>query len=128
VTAGWLLFVIFSVLVALFAGQNTDLVVIRFFGWEGRYSQAVVILVSAAGGALVALAGSLVQRVRFNLRLWDMQARMRKLEEEKRGLAQRLEEAEKAAPQAAAQTVSPGAPQAGSQGTTQAAAGRGATE
>jgi len=93
-TWAWLVWFLAAVLMALFAGQNTDLVVIRFLGWEWRTLQALVIVGAIAAGVLLTTLSALPQRVRAYLRSSDLQAQVRRLEEEKRRLAERAIRAE----------------------------------
>ncbi|MEW6546233.1 MAG: lipopolysaccharide assembly protein LapA domain-containing protein [Bacillota bacterium] len=96
-TWAWMVLLVSAVLVALFAGQNTDLVVVRFLGWEARTSQAVVIVLAALGGAALTILSALPQRVRVHLRTWDLQGQVRKLQEEKRLLSEQVSKAQEEA-------------------------------
>lgn len=100
-TWGWLVWFVAAVLIALVAGQNTDLVVVRFLGWETRTSQALVMVVATLVGVLLTALSGLPQRVRSYLRTSDLQARMRKLEQEKRELTERAQRAAEEARQLA---------------------------
>jgi len=100
-TWGWLVWFPAAVLMALFAGQNTDLVVIRFLGWEWRTWQALVIVGAIAAGVLLTALSALPQRVRAYLRSSELQSQVRRLEEEKRRLAERAARAEEEARQLA---------------------------
>ncbi|MDI6893513.1 MAG: lipopolysaccharide assembly protein LapA domain-containing protein [Bacillota bacterium] len=100
-TWAWLVWFVAAVLIALFAGQNTDLVVIRFLGWEWRTSQALVITGAAAAGVLLTAVSALPQRVRAYLRSSDLQGQVRRLQEEKRQLSERVTGAEEEARQLA---------------------------
>jgi uncharacterized integral membrane protein len=100
-TWAWLVWFPAAVLMALFAGQNTDLVVIRFLGWEWRTWQALVIVGAIAGGVLLTALSALPQRVRAYLRSSELQGQVRRLEEERRELAERATRAEEEARQLA---------------------------
>lgn len=97
VSWAWLVWFVAAVLLALVAGQNTDLVVIRFLGWEVRTYQALVILGGATAGVVLTAFSALPQRVRAYLRSSELQAQLRKLGEEKRALSERLSKAEEEA-------------------------------
>ncbi|MEW5933318.1 MAG: lipopolysaccharide assembly protein LapA domain-containing protein [Bacillota bacterium] len=93
----WLVWFVAAVLLALVAGQNTDLVVVRFLGWEVRTYQAVVVVGAAAAGVVLTALSALPQRVRAYLRSSDLQSQVRKLGEEKQTLNDRLRKAEEEA-------------------------------
>jgi len=54
---------VFALLVAVFAIQNTETVVIQFLAWSFSISLVLVILGSAAVGALVLYLFSLVKQI-----------------------------------------------------------------
>jgi len=79
---------LFALLVAIFAVQNATVVNIRFLGWEFKdISLALVVLGSAAGGALVVFILSLGREVRH---AW----RMRELSSHNLRLSRRLSQVE----------------------------------
>jgi len=86
---------IVALLAAVFAVQNAIVVPLRFVGWEFEASLPLVILGSAAAGAAVVGVLSALRGIRASVRLWDAQARLRRLEselKESRARTKQLEE------------------------------------
>ncbi len=83
----WVLALGFAIFVATFAVQNAGAITVRLLAWEWETSAAVVVLGSAAAGALVAGLLGTVRQVSLSLRLRNLQSRFSKLEKEleKRG-------------------------------------------
>lgn len=94
VSWAWLVWFVAAVLLALFAGQNANLVVIRFLGWEIRTYQALVILGAAVAGVVLTVLSTLPQRVRSYLRSSDLQSQLRRLGQERQALDEKLRRAE----------------------------------
>lgn len=79
---------VFSLLVAVFAIQNTEIVVIKFLTWNFSVSLVLVILGSAVVGALALFFLSLFRQVnswmtirQLNHRKDELEKQMKKLEE-----------------------------------------------
>lgn len=67
---------ILGLALAIFAGQNTVQVAVRFLGWEAQGPLAVVVLVSAAAGALVALLFGLPEVFMARWRIRSLERRL----------------------------------------------------
>ncbi len=83
---------IFAIIVAIFAIQNAGVVEVSFLAFELSISQALVILISAVFGALVALMLSLVRRFRAKTREKNASKTINKLEQENKQLKAKLDE------------------------------------
>jgi uncharacterized integral membrane protein len=88
----FVLALIFALIVAVFAIQNAAAVDISFLTLELSVSQALVILISAAFGALVVLLLSLVRWIKYQSRLRSVEKTVGALEKENGLLKIRLEE------------------------------------
>lgn len=84
---------IFSLLVAVFAIQNTEVVVIQFLTWNFSVSLVLVILGSAVVGALALFFLSLFRQVgswvtirQLNHRKEELEKQLKKLEEKNKDL------------------------------------------
>jgi len=73
---------IFAFFIALFAIQNATLITINFLWYKFNLSQAVVILGSALFGILIMLPFDIVKRIRFNMKINELNNRIKKLNEE----------------------------------------------
>lgn len=73
---------VFSVLIALFAVQNAEVVTISLLWYHIDLSQAVVILGSALIGVLIMLPFDVFRGVRNRLKLMDLQNEIKKLRDE----------------------------------------------
>jgi len=73
---------VFSVLIALFAVQNAEVVTISLLWYKLNLSQAVVILCSALFGVLIMLPFDIFRTVKHKLKLMEMSAEIKKLREE----------------------------------------------
>lgn len=89
---------VFASFVAIFALQNAQTVSIRIFAWERETSVAVIVLATAAIGALSAVLGGLVRQLKAGIRFRHLRAELAKanrlLEEERervRALESRLD-------------------------------------
>lgn len=78
---------VFASFVALFALQNAQTVPIRIFAWERETSVAVIVLATAAVGALSAVLAGFVRQVRSGIRFRQLRSELAKtqrlLEEER---------------------------------------------
>jgi uncharacterized integral membrane protein len=93
----FVLALIFALIVAVFALQNAIAVDISFLTMEFSISQALVILISAAFGALVVLLLSLVRWIKFQSKLKSSAKTISALEQENKQLKMKLEAMESAA-------------------------------
>ena len=94
-----ILALIFSLLVAVFAIQNTELVMVSFLTWDFSVSLVLVLLGSAAAGALVLYFLGLFKQVGAWFRIRQLHSQKEGLEKQMQKLEERLKEmqAEKAA-------------------------------
>ena len=89
---GFIFSLIFAILVAVFALKNADSVLIDFFFAKVQVSQAIVIFVSAALGAVIVTILGLVRQLKLSLKIKEQVKKIKKLEEEKTLLENRIEE------------------------------------
>lgn len=71
---------VFAVLIAFFAVLNSDVVTIRLFFKEVELSQSVIILGSAAIGAIVATFIGIFNRLKSSLKIRELKNQIRELE------------------------------------------------
>jgi uncharacterized integral membrane protein len=88
----FVLALVFALIVAIFALQNAGAVDISFLTMELSMSQALVILISAAFGALAVLLLSLVRWIKCQSRIKSQSKTISALEQENRQLKMKLEE------------------------------------
>ncbi len=88
----FVLALVFALIVAIFALQNAGAVDISFLTMELSISQALVILISAAFGALAVLLLSLVRWIRCQSKIKGQSKSISALEQENRQLKMKLEE------------------------------------
>jgi uncharacterized integral membrane protein len=88
----FVLALVFALLVAVFALQNAGAVDISFLTMELSISQALVILISAAFGALVVLLLSLIRWIKCQSRIKSSIKSINALEQENKLLKMKLEE------------------------------------
>lgn len=89
---GFIFSLIFAILVAVFALKNADSVLIDFFFAKVQVSQAIVIFVSAALGAVIVTILGFVRQLKLSLKIKEQVKKIKKLEEEKTLLENRIEE------------------------------------
>ena len=90
----FVLALIFALIVAVFALQNAGAVDISFLTLELTISQALVILISAAFGALVVLLLSLVRWIKSQGKLKNLTKSVASLEQENKQLKLSLQDYE----------------------------------
>lgn len=94
----FLVLLVFGLAVVLFAVQNAGPVDVRFVTWQFReIPLAFVIVGSAAAGAVLMLLLGLAKQIGMSVRMWDTQARIKRLEGEirqKDATIQKLETAQ----------------------------------
>ncbi|MGB9678695.1 MAG: LapA family protein [Thermoanaerobacteraceae bacterium] len=78
-----ILALIFAVLVAVFAISNAVAVDISFLYWHYKISQALVILISAAIGAITIGIIGVFGQVRYSMRIRGLNNRIKEIEKEK---------------------------------------------
>lgn len=88
----FVLALVFALIVAVFALQNAGAVDISFLTMELSMSQALVILISAAFGALAVLLLSLVRWIKCQAKIKSQSRTISALEQENRQLKMKLEE------------------------------------
>jgi len=88
----FILSLVFSVIVAIFAIQNAGAIDVKFLFWELSVSQALVILLSAVFGAIAVMLLSLIRWVRLRTKIKSSAKTVATLEEENQVLRQRLEQ------------------------------------
>ena len=104
----YLLFaLVFSLLVAVFAIQNTEVVVIRFITWQFSVSLVLVLLGSAVAGALTLYFLGLFKQVgtwmkirQLTHRKNELEAQLKKMEKKISEIAEKTETKETAAEKA----------------------------
>ncbi|MDD3169234.1 MAG: LapA family protein [Eubacteriales bacterium] len=87
----FVLALVFALLVAVFALQNAGAVDISFLTMELSISQALVILISAAFGALVVFLLSLVRWIKCQGKIKSSAKAIHALEQENKNLKMKLE-------------------------------------
>ncbi|PKM57522.1 MAG: DUF1049 domain-containing protein [Firmicutes bacterium HGW-Firmicutes-3] len=80
---------LFSVLVVVFALQNTTIVTLRFFSLEIMISQTIVILISASFGAIIVLFLSTMKQIKSNMKMRSLTKTIGKTEEQNRLLREK---------------------------------------
>ncbi|HHX50977.1 MAG TPA: LapA family protein [Clostridia bacterium] len=79
----WILALVFALIVAIFAIQNASLVDIKFFNWEfADISLVLVILGSAAVGAIIIFILGSIKQVRLVWKMKEAEGKIKKLENE----------------------------------------------
>lgn len=87
----FVLALIFALLVAVFALQNAGAVEISFLTMDFSVSQALVILISAVFGALVAALLSLVRWIKSQTKIMSLSKTVSTLEQENKQLKAKVE-------------------------------------
>ena len=87
----FVLALIFALLVAVFALQNAEAVNVSFLTMDLSISQALVILISAVFGALVAMLLSLVRWIKSQAKIMSLSKSVSTLEQENKQLKAKLE-------------------------------------
>lgn len=92
---GWrfVLSLIFALVVATFAIQNADSVVINFITWKISVSQALIILVSAIVGALIVMLLSLFKQLKMGSAIRSEKKAVSTLQAENMELRNKLDQA-----------------------------------
>ena len=92
---GFIISLIFAILVAVFAIQNSGSVVISFMFAEFNISQALVILISAALGAIIVMLLGFIKQIKLKLKIKEQLKRIKNLEEENKLHNNKIEESKK---------------------------------
>lgn len=74
-------FLVLAVVIATFSVQNSGEAVVKFIWWQFQSSLVVVILISAALGAIMAIFLSLPGTFRLRMRLREQSQRIAELEQ-----------------------------------------------
>ncbi|KUJ90781.1 MAG: Uncharacterized protein XD65_0434 [Caldanaerobacter subterraneus] len=85
-----ILALIFAIIVAIFAISNAGPVDISFLYWHYSISQALVILLSAAIGAIIVGTIGLFGQIRYSVTIRGLNNRIKELEKEKEELNQKV--------------------------------------
>jgi uncharacterized integral membrane protein len=83
---GFILSLIFAAIIAIFALNNSDRVLIDLFFTEVRMSQAIIILISALFGAIITTAFSWVKRLRLNKKIKSLNQQITELDKKNKEL------------------------------------------
>jgi len=83
---------VFSILVAIFAIQNSSSVVISFLFAKFSISQALIILISAVLGAVIVMLLGTIKQIKSNLKIRNLSKEFTKLQEENKSLKERIEQ------------------------------------
>jgi|GEM_PF-2557806 len=119
----------FSVIIAIFAVQNSDVVKIDLFWYDWNLSQSLVILISAAFGAIITIFLGLFGKIKSSLRMRELTADLKAAEKKIELLSNSVKSFEekaaaaKAQSYAASQSPSQPAPQAAVSQDAKASAG-----
>lgn len=89
---GFILSLVFAIVVTVFAIQNADSVLINFLFAEVEVSQALVIFISAALGAIIVTILGIIRQFKFKLKIKELNKKIKNLEEEKDIFEKRIEE------------------------------------
>lgn len=87
---GFILSLIFAIIVALFAVLNSEPVSIRLFWQKYEFSQGIVILGSAALGAVIVLILGVFGNIRTKLKIHDLNNQIKGLTSENEDLKNQL--------------------------------------
>lgn len=89
---GFILSLIFAILIAVFAVQNSTIVLVDFLFIQVEISQAIVILVSAALGAVIVTLLGIIRQIKLTLKNKELNKKVETLENIKAELENRIEE------------------------------------
>lgn len=73
---------LFALVVAVFAVQNSEPIAFKLFGWQSETSLVFIVLGAAAAGAATAGLIGFVRQVKSSFRIRQLQTRLQKLEQE----------------------------------------------
>jgi len=88
---GFIASLVFAILVAVFALQNADTVSIDFLFAKIKVSQALVIFISSALGAVIVTILGLIRQVKLTMKIKEQNKRIKYLEEESLNAENKLE-------------------------------------
>lgn len=91
---GFILVLIMSIFIAIFALQNGDTVSVNMFFAKYNVSQALVILISVVLGAIVAGALGLVKKFKKAMSIKELNKKIKFLEEEKESFKEKINKLE----------------------------------
>lgn len=87
---GFILSLIFAILISAFALKNSDQVTIDLFFTTKEVSQAIVILVSTAFGAVIIMILGLIRQIRLTFKIKEQEKKIKMLENEKAELEMKV--------------------------------------
>ncbi|WP_352419913.1 LapA family protein [Proteiniborus sp.] len=90
--AGFIISLVFAIIVAVFALRNGNNVNIDFLFAKVQVSQAIVIFVSAALGAIIVTVLGLVRHVKLSIKIKEQNKQISCLENEKQLLENKVED------------------------------------
>ncbi|NTW72324.1 MAG: LapA family protein [Eubacteriaceae bacterium] len=79
---GFILSIIFAIIVTIFAVQNAQVVDIKLFTFHGQASLALVILISVAVGAAILALFNVYSRLKINKEIRELKKKISLLEKE----------------------------------------------
>ncbi len=88
---GFIVSLVFAIIVALFAVMNSEPVFIRLFWGKYEFSQAIVILGSAALGAVTVVLLGVFGSIRKKLKIHELNNHIKVLEQENADLKKQLD-------------------------------------
>lgn len=88
---GFIVSLAFALVVTIFAVQNSGSVPINFFGAQFQISQALVILISAMVGGIIALLIGMVKQIKLSIKLKGANKTITTLEENNRALQEEVQ-------------------------------------
>lgn len=83
-----ILMLLVAAVIALFAGQNVQVITVRFLGWSVEASLVIVIVFAAAAGGLLVGIASLWRQLQSGLSHREVAGRMSRLEQTKEELTE----------------------------------------
>jgi len=89
---GFIIALLFSIIIAIFAILNNEVVTINYLFGSAPVSLVIVILASAFLGSLVVGIFSLVGRVKHGFKFRDLEGKLKKMEEELNRMKKKEEE------------------------------------
>lgn len=79
---GFILSIVFAIVVTIFAVQNAQIVDIKLFTFHGQASLALVILISVAVGAAILALFNVYSRLKINKEIRELKKKVSLLEKE----------------------------------------------
>ncbi len=89
---GFIFSLVFAIIVTVFAISNADSVLINFLVTKVEVSQALVIFISAALGAIIVTILGIIRQVKLTMKIKEQKKNINKLNEQKELLENRIAE------------------------------------